>query len=509
MAGKIVQSNHDINRVYTINIEVHRNGPVDVREVIEAINNYNPEYLEYTRCMQQVTRNKFRWSIDSKSRVDDIVRSMEYCPLLVNCDGTAINPARKSPTIILYDTPYELSNTIVRNLMEKYGPIREITRGKVKGFDILDGRVYVHYYKITDDLPDEILLGKSGRILVRQPGQPVRIQRCYKCGETGTHQAEDCPGRTICFKCKLPGHKAFECLANLEKEGLSDEDPDRQKENKSKRDKTADRTTDVDLRPQGGYGGARPKQYNTQMAQSTPTPKNKTNNLDIPDDISGINYKNPEQPAESYIDDMYDQLQPGQRLPVTPIKNLDYESQETQNTQQSDKTDNSDEGHNSYAESNTDDNSDAESNTSDDNDTNGNSDQLDKDFPALTDSSQNQNLTDLLQVFSTPNAPPPSEQTSHQENAATHNNKSYAGATNSTSSPPDKKTRYNVSTENIEGYIITDASSPTRKHRDNSNIRKKNKGKGYPHPNHPPPPIPPRNIATTYMGKLEVLPKKK
>ena len=138
------------------------------------------------------------------------------------------------------------------------------------------------------------------------------------------------------------------------------------------------------------------------MAQSTPAPKNKTNNLDIPDDISGINYKNPEQPAESYIDDMYDLLEPGQRQPVTPIKHLNYDSQETPNTQQSNETDADSTGD---TESNTNSDGNAESNS--DSDSENNTDQLEKDFPVLTNSSQNQNLTDLQQVFLTPNAPPP------------------------------------------------------------------------------------------------------
>ena len=47
MATRVVQSNHEIDRVYTINLEVMRDGPVEVREVLDAIGSYNPDYIDY------------------------------------------------------------------------------------------------------------------------------------------------------------------------------------------------------------------------------------------------------------------------------------------------------------------------------------------------------------------------------------------------------------------------------------------------------------------------------
>ena len=100
----------------------------------------------------------------------------------------------------------------VNDLFEKYGNIVSIKRATHKTMpNILDGRIMLSYQYIAQELPDSIMLGKSRRIIIREPGQKVRRTICYKCGEVETHLAQDCPGSTVCFECKQQGHRHKDC----------------------------------------------------------------------------------------------------------------------------------------------------------------------------------------------------------------------------------------------------------------------------------------------------------
>lgn len=202
----------DIDRLYTINLEVKIDSPIDVKTVLFAIREYDPELSQITKCMQQVNRNKFRWSLTNKSLVDKVIQSLDEQPLLINGNETIITAARKAKTVILYDTPFEFTDMDVKQILSEYGTVVSIERGTHKEFpDILDGRVFVTFARIERQLPDEFLLGRSGRILVRFPGQKIRIIKCYKCNTLGQHTTSECPNSTICYKCGNEGHRGADC----------------------------------------------------------------------------------------------------------------------------------------------------------------------------------------------------------------------------------------------------------------------------------------------------------
>ena len=221
-------------------------------------------------------------------------------------------------------------------------------------------------------------------------------------------------------------------------------------------------------------GGARPKYFNSQMAQSTPAPKS-DKSIAIPEELSGINYGNPDQPADEYIDEMYrDLLQPGQRLPPTP----DPLTPRKKLAQMYDEA--------SYS----------------DGEELGNRNVIDKenilvDFPPLSRTDP-QNLSEGHLVFSTPNAP--IQQSDIESEPGSQKGASYAGAISSTS-PPDKKPRYTDSYEGPKHQYNKTSHSPNRKAKE-GHMRRTSKERG------PPPPIPPRNLTGSHTSRLENLNKK-
>lgn len=206
-------TDNNVDRIYTINLQVVIDGPIAIEKVLNAIKTYDNSLLKLTKCFQQVNRNKFRWSVDTKQRVDEIITNLEIKPLKVEGYRTIITAARHSKTIVLYETPYEYPDYKIKELMGQFGKISQINRGYLRDFpDILDGRVFVQYAIQQGEIPDVLPLGNSGKILIRQQGKQPRANRCYKCGEEGAnHLAAECPNNTTCFKCREEGHLARDC----------------------------------------------------------------------------------------------------------------------------------------------------------------------------------------------------------------------------------------------------------------------------------------------------------
>ena len=59
-------------RDHTINLSIHKNGPVTEDDIMCAIRDYDNAIFDKTRCLEQVSRNRFRWSLDDKELVDII-----------------------------------------------------------------------------------------------------------------------------------------------------------------------------------------------------------------------------------------------------------------------------------------------------------------------------------------------------------------------------------------------------------------------------------------------------
>ena len=200
----------EVDRKCTVNLDVIRDGKVEIDEIFTAINNRN--YLQLTKCLQQVTRNKFRWSLVNEDEAKNIVEALDITPLRIGPDEIQAHYASRYKTFFLYDTPYEIEDKDLKEIFSYFGEIFNIRRCVHKTWpNILDGRIIITFSKLSHDPPEHILLGKSGKITIREPGERVRRMKCYKCGQVDSHEPKDCPGDTICHHCGEEGHRRNAC----------------------------------------------------------------------------------------------------------------------------------------------------------------------------------------------------------------------------------------------------------------------------------------------------------
>ena len=235
-----------IDRQYTINIYVERDGVVTSGEVIEAIAERG--WVERTKMLQQTSRNRFKWSVDDAS---NILQQLDEDNLKVNGFNTQCTHASRFKTYILYDTPYELSQQWVRQILAPYGRIETMKRTVYRDHPtICDGRVMVTFAEIfTSQMPD-IFQFRGAQILVREAGQPVRRVECTKCRTVGSHNTRDCQNQTICDSCGVEGHRRLKCprleRVREEEERLRRERQEREIE---LRNEKINNTRDLDLSP--------------------------------------------------------------------------------------------------------------------------------------------------------------------------------------------------------------------------------------------------------------------
>ena len=209
---EIAMEQHEVDRIQTINLEVLNDRIVETDEILLELQSRN--LMAKTRCLQQIAKNRFRWSLNDRSEAQQILRELNDLPLVVNCDRVKAHYASKMRTFFLYDTPFELSIEDLKVIFSEFGIVQEVRRTTFKNWpQVFDGRVILTYQEQTMTVPECIKLGKlgkSGRITIREPGERVRKRRCHKCHEED-HEAKDCPGETICFECGEQGHRKNLC----------------------------------------------------------------------------------------------------------------------------------------------------------------------------------------------------------------------------------------------------------------------------------------------------------
>ena len=215
MYETIRQTHKSIDRRNTINLEVKRSAKVEVIEVIKAFRERG--YIKETRCLQQVTRNKFRWSLSTEQIAQTYVRELYRNKLIVGGNETLTHYASRTQTFILYDTPWEMSDNEIIDILDEYGEVINIRRTFLKEEPTVhDGKIVITMMDAISAPHTTILLDKGGRINVRSPGEKPNRPSCRKCNAIGDHLAEDCPLDTICHSCKLEGHRYKDC-PSLEK----------------------------------------------------------------------------------------------------------------------------------------------------------------------------------------------------------------------------------------------------------------------------------------------------
>ena len=204
-----IEMEQEIDRIQTINLEVMNDRIVETDEVLIALQARN--FLHKTRCLQQISKNRFRWSLNNKEETQNILQTLNEEPLMVNTDIVKAHYASRMRTFILYDTPFELSREEIRKIFSDFGVVQDVRRTTFRNWpQIHDGRIILTYQNQMTTVPECIKLGKSGRITIREPGQRVRKRRCAKCLEED-HETKDCLGQTICHECGEEGHRKNAC----------------------------------------------------------------------------------------------------------------------------------------------------------------------------------------------------------------------------------------------------------------------------------------------------------
>ena len=115
-----------INRKYTINIFVEKDGAVSSGEVMEAIEERG--WIGVTKMLQQTSRNRFKWSVVTYTDATSILSQINEDNLKVSGYGTSCTYAARYKTFILYDTPYEISPQAVQDILAPYGKIESLKR---------------------------------------------------------------------------------------------------------------------------------------------------------------------------------------------------------------------------------------------------------------------------------------------------------------------------------------------------------------------------------------------
>ena len=238
-----------INRKYTINIYVEKDGAVNAGEVMDAISQRG--WLEVTKMLQQTSRNRFKWSVSTYTDATSILTQINEFNLKVSGYSTSCTYAARYRTYILYDTPYEISPQAVQDMLSPYGKVESLKRTVYRDYPtIFDGRVIVSFTELyTDQMPDIFQL-RGAQILVREAGQPVRRIECTKCRTIGAHNTRDCLNETTCDRCGTQGHRRYQCPeVQQEKEDRIRRQEERQKE-VERRNQEIDNSKDIDLSPE-------------------------------------------------------------------------------------------------------------------------------------------------------------------------------------------------------------------------------------------------------------------
>lgn len=211
----VVHLNHEIDRKCTINIEVIREAKVEINEIFDALE--QRAFLTYTKCLQQISRNKFRWSLATEEIAQRLLQELNEYEMDVGGDPTRVTYASRVQTYILYDTPYEMREEDLREIFEEFGQILTIKKTYHRTMpEILDGRMILTFLDVKKRPPSSIILGQSGKITIRLPGEKIRRQHCYKCGAIESHPPDECPESTKCHYCRETGHRYATCPKRVE-----------------------------------------------------------------------------------------------------------------------------------------------------------------------------------------------------------------------------------------------------------------------------------------------------
>ena len=259
----------EVDRIQTINLEVLNDRIVETDEILSELHSRN--LVGKTRCLQQIAKNRFRWSLNDRSEAQQILQELNDFPLVVNCDRVKAHYASKMRTFILYDTPFELSKEDLKMIFSEFGKVQEVRRTTFKNWpQIHDGRIILTYQEQTMTVPECIKLGKlgkSGRITIREPGERIRKRRCHKCHDED-HEAKDCPGETICFQCGEQGHRKKLCPNRVGEEAREDNSRPRDQSSYQRRNEVIIASQNQDLRPEFMRHDDKPSQNDSDIIES-------------------------------------------------------------------------------------------------------------------------------------------------------------------------------------------------------------------------------------------------
>ena len=123
--------------------------------------------------------------------------------------------------LVLYDTPFELSDEALAHCLSRYGSVLGSSRFNPQGYEGIQNGIRVVRMQLSESVhPSYASPGESNtreRFLPEGSGIfPIMSQKCaptlvcFNCNQLG-HTFSDCKEETKCSVCKEDGHYAIDC----------------------------------------------------------------------------------------------------------------------------------------------------------------------------------------------------------------------------------------------------------------------------------------------------------
>ena len=159
------------------------------------------------RCLQRLPNDGVLVSFSSE---DVRNRSLRKSSLIIRKHVSVAHPASRCLTYVnVYDAPYELPDSAIKERLKSYGRVFSHRRGKCQEFlDIFNGVDHLRM-ALDDDILCFLRFGHF-QVRVKYENQP---KTCRKCNSPD-HLAKECEN-TMCFNCDSIGHLSRDCLDGM------------------------------------------------------------------------------------------------------------------------------------------------------------------------------------------------------------------------------------------------------------------------------------------------------
>ena len=111
--------------------------------------------------------------------------------------------------VVVYDTPFELSDEALAHRLSRYGSVLGFRRCNLQGYEGIKNGTRVARMELSESIPSFLRFGRK-LLRVKHEGQ---VPTCRKC-HLPDHVAKVCPN-VICFNCDQLGHTFSDCKEEI------------------------------------------------------------------------------------------------------------------------------------------------------------------------------------------------------------------------------------------------------------------------------------------------------